>query len=422
MAESVAAPSRSFFAVGTSFGGVQLWDFDGANAEHAAAVFSLGGKKSTSGTSASARARVVSARRVWRRARLTGESPCGSATPPTWNQRRAKRVDSPTRRRKTSYSYPRTSWRSPVPPVRRRRRRPGVALWDALQPARANPGVIRAHAGRCTALAQLSSLTVPYGVPWPFLTGGHGGGVAAHDLRMLGGAAAATVWRAPPRRDAPSPPSPPFTAKSTLRRHRRSLRRSPRQRRPRRLVRVQRAAVARKFLTPRGGGAFASLGVSQILPLHDGVLTAGGTASSDVSASPNRVSRGASPPSIHPHPATSPIDQSRSRDSPTSHSVPTTRSSHLDGRHVRGDDGREDGHGVLAHRRYELPQVRQRVRRGGATEPQGTAPDAGARGDARTIQSIDRSIGRVRARDARTTTDGERRATRRKRERRYITR
>ena len=40
--------------------------------------------------------------------------------------------------------------------------------------------------------------------------------------------------------------------------------------------RVAAAHAPQKFLTPRGGGAFASLGVSQILPLHDGVLTAGG--------------------------------------------------------------------------------------------------------------------------------------------------
>ena len=40
--------------------------------------------------------------------------------------------------------------------------------------------------------------------------------------------------------------------------------------------RVSAAHAATKFLTPRGGGAFASIGVSAVLPIHDGVLTAGG--------------------------------------------------------------------------------------------------------------------------------------------------
>ena len=208
VARSVAAhPSRSFFAVGTSFGGVQLWDFHGANADHAAAVFSLGGKKSTSGTGASTRAlawsphgaRLAACASDGRVTLWLGDAPdVEPAASKTCGFANAKTEDVLFLSTNVMAVASSTGSSSSTPPE-------SVALWDALQPARANPGVIRAHAGGCTALAQLSSLTVPYGVPWPFLlTGGHDGGVAAHDLRMLGGAADATVlWRAPPRRDAP---------------------------------------------------------------------------------------------------------------------------------------------------------------------------------------------------------------------------
>lgn len=284
VARSVAAhPSRSFFAVGTSFGGVQLWDFHGANADHAAAVFSLGGKKSTSGTGASTRAlawsphgaRLAACASDGRVTLWLGDAPdVEPAASKTCGFANAKTEDVLFLSTNVMAVASSTGSSSSTPPE-------SVALWDALQPARANPGVIRAHAGGCTALAQLSSLTVPYGVPWPFLlTGGHDGGVAAHDLRMLGGAADATVlWRAPPRRDAP------VTSIAAIHRdvdplvvtgdlygdlHARAALDGAS------ASRVAAAHAPQKFLTPRGGGAFASLGVSQILPLHDGVLTAGG--------------------------------------------------------------------------------------------------------------------------------------------------
>jgi hypothetical protein len=42
------------------------------------------------------------------------------------------------------------------------------------------------------------------------------------------------------------------------------------------LQRVSAAHTPQKFLTPRGGGAFASLGASKIIPIHAGILSAGG--------------------------------------------------------------------------------------------------------------------------------------------------
>ena len=42
------------------------------------------------------------------------------------------------------------------------------------------------------------------------------------------------------------------------------------------LQRVKSAHAPQKFLTPRGGGAFASLGASKIIPIHAGILSAGG--------------------------------------------------------------------------------------------------------------------------------------------------
>ena len=168
VARSVAAhPSRSFFAVGTSFGGVQLWDFHGANAENAAAVFSLGGKKSTSGTGASTRAlawsphgaRLAACASDGRVTLWLGDAPdVEPAASKTCGFANAKTEDVLFLSTNVMAVASSTGSSSSTPPE-------SVALWDALQPARANPGVIRAHAGGCTALAQLSSLTVPYGVP-----------------------------------------------------------------------------------------------------------------------------------------------------------------------------------------------------------------------------------------------------------------
>ena len=285
VARSVAAhPSRSFFAVGTSFGGVQLWDFHGANAEHAAAVFSLGGKKSTSGTGASTRAlawsphgaRLAACTSDGRVTLWLGDAPdVEPAASKPCGFTNTKTEDVLFLSTNVMAIASSTGSSSSTPPE-------SVALWDALQPARANLGVIRAHAGGCTALAQLSSLAAPYGVPWPFLlTGGYDGSVAAHDLRMLGGDADATVlWRAPPRQDAASVTSiaamhrdvEPLVVTGDLYGNltaHAALDGTI-------LRRVTAAHAPQKFLTPRGGGALASLGVSKILPLHDGVLTAGG--------------------------------------------------------------------------------------------------------------------------------------------------
>ena len=285
VARSIAShPSRSFFAVGTSSGGVQLWDFHGKNADHAAAVLSIGGKRSTSGTGASTRALTWSPHG----ARLAACTSDGVVT--LWLGD-APDVE-PAASRLCGFKGYKTEdvlflstnvmaiasssgsiSSGPAPEC--------VKLWDALQSFDASPGVIRAHAGGCTAIEKFPSMTAPHGVPWPFLiTGGYNGEVAAHDLRMLGGDGSSTaLWRSSP------PQSSPITSIATIH-HERSpmivvgdqdgdlcvysaLDGAARQR-------VSAAHAATKFLTPRGGGAFASIGVSAVLPIHDGVLTAGG--------------------------------------------------------------------------------------------------------------------------------------------------
>ena len=285
VARSVAShPSRSFFAVGTSSGGVQLWDFHGKNADHAAAVLSIGGKRSTSGTGASTRALAWSPHG----ARLAACTSDGVVT--LWLGD-APDVE-PAASRLCGFKGYKTedvlflstnvmAIASSSGSVSSGSAPECVKLWDALQSFDASPGVIRAHAGGCTTIEKFPSLTAPHGVPWPFLiTGGYNGEVAAHDLRMLGGDGSSTaLWRSSP------PQSSPITSIATIH-HETSpmiivgdqdgdlrvysaLDGAARQR-------VSAAHAATKFLTPRGGGAFASVGVSTVLPIHDGVLTAGG--------------------------------------------------------------------------------------------------------------------------------------------------
>ena len=285
VARSVAShPSRSFFAVGTSAGGVQLWDFHGKNADNAAAVLSLGGKKATSGTGASTRALAWSPHG----ARLAACTSDGNVTlwlgdapdaEPAANKMcgfkgcKTEDVLFLSTNLLAVASSTGSMSASNIPEC--------VVLWDALQPAHASPGIIRAHSGGCTALTHFPSLVAPHGVPWPFLiTGGFGGDVAAHDLRMLGGDGHGTVlWRS-------SAPQAGTIASIAAIHHETTpliiagdqagdlvaysaLDGAPRQR-------VVSAHPCQKFLTPRGGGALTSLGVSTVLPMHDGVLTSGG--------------------------------------------------------------------------------------------------------------------------------------------------
>ena len=288
VARSVAAhPTRSFLAVGTSVGGVQLWNFHGENADNASAVFSLGGKKATSSTGASTRALAWSPHG----ARLAACTSDGNVT--LWLGD-APDVE-PAASRMCGFKGCKTedvlflstnvmavatsggSTSSGLKPE-------CVALWDALQPFNSSPGVLRAHAGGCSTLAHFPSLTAPHGVPWPFLiTGGCHGDIAAHDLRMLGGDGDSTVlWR------SPDPLTNSVTSIATVHHERSPLivagdksgeiraysafDGTLRQRFPV-------AHEAQKFLTPRGGGALVTVGVSRILPIHDGVLSAGGDGS-----------------------------------------------------------------------------------------------------------------------------------------------
>ena len=285
VARSVAAhPSRSFFAVGTSMGGVQLWNFHGENADNAAAVLSLGGKKATSGTGASTRALAWSPHG----ARLAACASDGNVTlwlgdAPDVEPAASKMCGfkgcktEDVRFLSTNVMAVATSSGSSASGAKPE----CIALWDALQPITACPGILRAHAGGCTTLAQFPSLTAPHGVPWPFLiTGGYHGDIAAHDLRMLGGDGDSTIlWR------STDPHTKSVTSIATIHHEHNpliiagdnageirvysaldgTLRQS-----------IPSAHAAQKFLTPRGGGAFASIGVSRILPIHDGVLSAGG--------------------------------------------------------------------------------------------------------------------------------------------------
>ena len=285
VARSVAAhPSRSFFAVGTSMGGVQLWNFHGENADNAAAVFSLGGKKATSGTGASTRALAWSPHG----ARLAACASDGNVTlwlgdAPDVEPAASKMCGFKGCKTEdvlflsTNVMAVATSSGSSASGAKPE----CVALWDALQPFNACPGMLRAHAGGCTTLAQFPSLTAPHGVPWPFLiTGGYHGDIAAHDLRMLGGDGDSTIlWR------STDPHTYSVTSIATIHHENNpliiagdnageirvysaldgTLRQS-----------IPSAHAQQKFLTPRGGGALASVGVSRILPIHNGVLSAGG--------------------------------------------------------------------------------------------------------------------------------------------------
>ena len=284
VARSVAAhPSRSFFAVGTSMGGVQLWDFHGENADRSAAVLSLGGKKSTSGTGASMRSLAWSPHG----ARLAACASDGNVTlwlgdAPDVEPAASKMCGFKGSKTEdvlflsTNVMAVASSTGSSL-----QRAPECVTLWDALQPFHASPGVIRTHSGGCTSLSQFPSLVAPHGVPWPFLiTGGYNGDVAAHDLRMLGGDAESTVlWRSFP------PQTSTITSIAAI--HHETtplvviadqsgdlLARSALD--GAELQRVKSAHAPQKFLTPRGGGAFASLGASKIIPIHAGILSAGG--------------------------------------------------------------------------------------------------------------------------------------------------
>lgn len=284
VARSVAShPSRSFFAVGTSYGGVQLWDFHGKNADHAAAVLSLGGKKSTSGTGASTRAvawspygaRLAACTSDGNVTLWLGDAPdVEPAASKNCGFKGCKSEDVLFLSTNLLATASSTGSVSSVLPE-------SVVLWDALQPAHASPGIIRAHAGGCTALSQFPSLTAPHGVPWPFLiTGGSGGDVAAHDLRMLGGDDDSTIlWR------SRLPQSGSIAAIAAIHHeitpliitgdqfgdvHAYSALDGDR------VAAIAQAHPRQKFLTPRGGGAVASVGVAACVPIHNGVLTAGG--------------------------------------------------------------------------------------------------------------------------------------------------
>jgi len=164
-----------------------------------------------------------------------------------------------------------------------------LVLWDTLRSSAAPPAAaVAAHEGGATALCWLPGLA--HGAsPWPLVaTAGRDGDIAAHDLRKLGDAGAATtvLWRA---RRVESGVGHAAAVKSlaalSLRNETVALVSGCKDGDVRVWecasgAHVQHLAAAHErhtFLAPRGGGRnVLQVGVSKLTPLAGGVLSCGG--------------------------------------------------------------------------------------------------------------------------------------------------